>query len=176
MVRLVLFQLVWLACAIGAARGVAWPGVAAGLAALVAIGACAPDGRCVATLAVLCGALGLVAESALAATAVLVHAAPWPIPGLAPAWIVALWAAFAITLAPTLRVLGAAAIAKSALLGALLGPLSYLAGERLGALALAAPIGSGLVVLAATWGLAMPLMMWAARTCEAQRAPGSDGR
>jgi hypothetical protein len=181
--RLLGFQVVWATCAIGAANGQAWPGVVAAAVALALTIRLAPDGRAVALLAVACGALGLAAESLLIATGSIAHAAAGWVPSLAPAWIVALWAAFAITLAPTLRLLGAAPLAKAALLGVLLGPLSYLAGARIGAITVAVPTTQSLAAIAVIWALAMPVLLAAARlagtgggerTLRAPQAPRPD--
>ena len=66
---------------------------------------------------------------------------PGPLPMLAPAWILALWALFAIALREPLRWLhGRWPLA--ALLGALGGPLSYAGAERLGACTLNRPVAT----------------------------------
>jgi len=77
--------------------------------------------------------------------------------GLAPGWILALWALFATTLNASLRWLkGRPVLAVS--LGAVVGPLSYVAGVKLGAVALVEP-ASGYAALVVEWAVAMPVLM-----------------
>ena len=75
----------------------------------------------------------------------------------APLWIIALWAAFAMTLNHSLRwVLGRPFLA--ALLGALGGPLAYAAAARgFGAVTLEPPAWASLGSIAAGWALALAL-------------------
>ncbi len=90
---------------------------------------------------------------------------------LAPAWMAILWGAFAASARPTLGWL-AGRPAAAALLGALLGPLSFAAGERLGALTLGG--SPALAVLAAEWAAAMAIL--AGPGAGARRTPSSPGR
>jgi len=165
------FQLVWLACALGAASGRSAPGIAAAAAFLAvrlaldrrALDRRALDRRLGATgLAALAGAaLGFVAESVLVSIGLVRYAAPWPSAQLAPAWIVALWLAFGATLPIKARLLHGRPLA-AALLGALLAPLSYAAGARLAALETAAPHWPAYAAIALLWALALPLLIAAA--------------
>lgn len=159
LLKLGLFQVVWLACAIGAARESSWPGIVAA-AVLVAFHV-ASSARPRAALAIVlaAGALGLAAESLLVVSGLLRYATPWPIETLAPAWTVALWLAFGTALETTRRVLGSNAIAASGLLGLTLGPLSYLAGERLGALGFPEPSWPSLLAIAVIWSIAYPALV-----------------
>ena len=99
-----------------------WPGI---MAALMVLGLhlAWADNRAKSAHEILAaGAFGLVAESLLAAGGLVHYAAAWPSPLLAPAWIVALWLAFAVTLDPMRALLGSYALAKATLLGGALGP------------------------------------------------------
>jgi hypothetical protein len=87
----------------------------------------------------------------------------------APLWMVALWAAFALTLRHSLAWLRERPL-SAMIFGLLGGPLSYLAGVRLGALEFESGAMVGLIAIAAEWGVAMPLLMrWSATT----RSPAS---
>lgn len=153
------FQAVWLACALGAARGLSWPGICAALtfvaAAIHARGWRRADLVSVALSAI----VGVVAETTLALTGIVRYSAPWPVATLAPAWIVALWLAFGMTLGSLRRLLGPGWPVKALLLGLLGSPLAYWSAGRLGALELIAGTSTSLVAIALIWAIAMPFLL-----------------
>lgn len=155
--NIVLFQIGWFACVLGAAHGLAWLG---SLTALVIAGlhlAAARRPACELRLLLIVAALGFAWDSATAAGGLVTYGAGSLLPAMAPHWMVALWLVFATTLNVSLRWLrGRAGLA--ALLGAVGGPLAYYGGARLGALSLPDPL-TGLAVQALAWGLLMPLVM-----------------
>jgi Protein of unknown function (DUF2878) len=153
-----LFQIVWLSAAIGAARGLTWPGIAAAAIA-IALHATATDGRTLLKKLAVCGLTGFLLESVLVSTGAVRYGAPWPSEVVAPLWIAALWLAFATTLSTTRRALGQRPIAVAAALGAIMGPLTYMAGERLGALTLAEPRLTSLGMIAFLWCAALPTIL-----------------
>jgi hypothetical protein len=151
LINAVLFQAVWFAAVIGAGSGRAWPGVLAvavfAAVTLVNRDTRASDLRLMAVAAVAGGLL----DSVFVATGLLRYAAPWPLPGLAPAWIVALWVGLALGLHHSLRWLRPHP-ARAALLGALAAPLSYLGAARgWDAVAFAVPTWRTLLIVAACW-------------------------
>ena len=159
------FQAVWLACAVGAARGLNWPGVAAAaiflIATLSARGWAKPEVKAV----LASGVFGAVAETLLTTTGLVLHGAAPSLtvagPGfdLPPAWIIALWLAFGATIPAMEAVLGRTIMLNAALVGAVTGPLAYLAGVRLGALQFPAGAWPALAALALLWALALPLLL-----------------
>ena len=158
-IRLFGFQLVWLACAVGAARGHSWPGI---LAAVLLLGfhfAVAIHRHRAVRHVLAAGAFGLVAENLLVSAGLIQYMAQGPIAGMAPAWIITLWLAFAVTVDPVRALLGPHPLVKAALLGSMVGPLSYLAGERLGALAFPKPAWPSLAAIAVIWGFALPALL-----------------
>jgi uncharacterized protein DUF2878 len=159
LLKLVLFQIVWLASAIGAAQGWSWPGIVTAVALVGWHLATAPRWRLAAMTVLAAGILGLIAESLLVAAGLLRYSGTYPTASLAPAWIVALWLAFSTTLETTRRLLGSHPFAKSACLGSCLGPLSYLAGERLGALAVTQARWPSYLAVAIIWGIAYPALL-----------------
>jgi hypothetical protein len=165
----VVFQAAWFACVIGAARGHAALGVAA-VAAAVALALAASDrrgadGRLIAAALV----LGFGWDSALARTGLVEYAAAWPAGGFAPAWILALWALFAVVLREPPRWLHGRPLLAGAF-GAGGGPLSYAAAERLGACRFAdAPLA--MAVLALGWAVMTPLLIALARRLDAPPGP-----
>jgi hypothetical protein len=160
LIALLLFQVVWLSCAIGAGYGLSWPGICAATVAVAWHLASTPNWRRASLIVLATGASGLFAESLLVGAGVIRYSAAWPTDVLAPAWIVGLWLAFGTTLKSTRQLLGTHPIAKSILLGLLLGPLSYLAGQRLGALTFVArPIWPSYLAISAVWGVAYPALL-----------------
>ena len=154
-VNAVVFEIGWFACVLGAAHGLALPGVA--FAAVIVIWQTARARRRTAELQLLGIALllGLLCDSALGASGWIVYAAS-PLAPLAPLWILALWALFATTLNLSLAWLQQRLV-LAALLGVAAGPLSYWGGVRLGALQFAAPL-QAVLALALVWGALTPLL------------------
>ncbi|MCA9593214.1 MAG: DUF2878 domain-containing protein [Myxococcales bacterium] len=150
----VLFQGVWFAAVLGAARGAAFAGPLAAIGYVALRLASKTPARRVLVLGGSGALLGFGVDGALR-SAGWVHYAAAPGPTwLAPPWILGLWVAFALTFAGSLSWLTRRPLA-SVLLGAVGGPVAFWSGERLGALSLNA---STLWVLSGAWALATPLL------------------
>jgi hypothetical protein len=166
------YQLVWFSAVIGAGRGLAWPALLAA-AMFIAFELRRPGGRSrdlrLIVAAVCCG---MVIDGGLAMSGLAVYATPWPSTGAAPAWILAIWAAFAVTLARSLRLL----LPRPGLamaLGAVGGPLAYLGAARgWAAVSFDAAPWPALAALALGWAVALPLLCRLARP----RAPATRAR
>lgn len=155
-VDLVVFQAAWFACVSGAAHG--WPelGMAAVAAALWRHALLSRARRADAVLLAACLAVGALWDTLLARSGLLAYASPWPGPGVAPAWILALWALLATALREPLRALHARPV-LAALAGAVGGPLSYWSAIRLGAGQVGAPVVATLA-LACGWAVITPAL------------------
>lgn len=155
------FQVVWWACALGAAHGHSAPGIiAAGV--FIALLLVLRRGSAQTWLPIIAaGVVGLVAESLLVAHGHVRYAAAWPSEHWAPAWIVALWMSFGATVATMRRLLARHTYPSAALLGTIVGPLTYWAGANVGALRLADAAAASLLATALVWGIAMPLLLLA---------------
>lgn len=154
--NVIAFYLCWFACVVGAAQGVPWAGplaVALFLALQWSLGGLTPHQRRVVLASMVIG-FGL--DSALAAWGWYRFLTNPPGVWWSPAWMVALWANFALALPVALAWLRRRLL-LSALLGAVAGPISYLAGERLGAIVLSP---GALWVLALMWALVLPFLVW----------------
>jgi hypothetical protein len=151
------YQAVWFIAVLGAGRSGTWPALGAlALYALCQL-ASSRERRSDLVLLLLAVGLGTALDGTLAATGLLHYAASSPAlpPGGAPLWILALWAAFALTLNHSLAWLRQRRW-LALLLGAVGGPLAYGAAERLAsAVVFAAPRTRGLAALALGWGLAI---------------------
>jgi len=163
---LLAFEGAWLACVLGAARGWPWAGTVAALAVVAGFVGLSAKPRVDAALIAVTLAFGLAHDSAMAAAGWISYAEPGPLPSLAPAWILALWALFAVVLREPLRWLHAR-LAWAALLGALGGPLSYAAAARIGAIGLPQPTRA-MVALALGWAAITPLLLALARRWDAR--------
>ena len=152
------FQLVWLCCVAGAGSGRGWAGpLAASAFALLTLGF---GGQARSDLRLLALALpiGLAFDSSLAALGWIHYAEAWPSMNIAPAWILALWSGFALTLNHSLAFLRQRP-AMSALFGLVGGPMAYVAAERaFHAVEFAAPQLLPLLALAIGWAAAIPLL------------------
>ncbi len=152
-----IFEAAWFACILGAAHGRPGWGTAAVLAALAWHLAVSARPAAELALAASLAALGLVAESLSLAQGHVAYPAGQPVAWLAPYWIVALWAEFAMAPNVTLRWLKHRPLLALAL-GALFGPLSFIGGVRLGG-ARFVDEPAALATLALMWAVAMPLVM-----------------
>lgn len=159
---LIAYQAVWFLAVAGAGRGSWWPGVAGALAFLVARVATSAHRRVDLQLAVAALAIGLCLESLWVRSGLLNYAAPWPL-AEAPAWIMALWLAFALTVIPLFGYMRTRP-ALAATLGAIGGPLAYLGAARgWQAVRFPVPTWPSLLALSAGWAVALTLLTSLAR-------------
>lgn len=152
-----LFEAAWFACVLGAAHGQPAWGTAAVLAALAWHVAVSARPATELAFAALLAAIGLVAESVVVALGHVAYPAGQPVAWLAPYWMVALWAEFAMAPNVTLRWLKGRPV-LAGVLGAVFGPLSFAGGVRLGG-ARFIDEPAALVTLAVMWAALMPLVM-----------------
>jgi hypothetical protein len=156
------YQLVWFAAVIGAGRGAAWPGIVGMLLYAACHLSAARHWRSDLSLMAAAVAMGLLVDSGLIRAGLAGFAAQWPFTGFAPAWILALWAAFSLTFTQSLVYLQTR-LRLAALLGAVGGPLAYLGAERgWHAVAFTPPSWRALLWLSLGWGLATPALAWMA--------------
>jgi hypothetical protein len=151
---LIAYELVWFAAVIGAGHGLVWPGVvAAGLFAAWRLAASSCR-RIELRLIAVTVALALGLEGLWVTCGLIAYSAPWPLPN-APAWLIALWVAFALTLVPLFGHLhGRPKLAV--LVGAVGGPLAYAAAARAHALQFPTSAWRGLTALSLGWAFALP--------------------
>lgn len=152
------YQLVWFACVGGAASGLAWPGVIAALVfAIATLAFAGRPGADLRTLAIVLP-LGFVVDSGLVASGWITYSLAGPAQSLAPAWIAAIWLAFAFTLNHSLAFLRPHR-ALSAMLGLAGGPLAYWGASRaFGVIEFAQPTVATLAVVGLCWAVLLPLL------------------
>ncbi len=155
-----LFQIVWLAAALGAGRGIPWLGVlVAALALTIHFRVVATDAAEEARFVFAAALIGALVDTLQALAGVFsFHHGAW-LPWLCPPWLFALWLAFASTLRHSLGWLRGRYV-TAALFAAAGGPLAYYAGHRFGAMAMPADVLPSLAVMAVVWALLMPALLW----------------
>jgi hypothetical protein len=165
--NLIGYQLVWFAAVIGAAHGLAWPGV---MGMLVFAGcqlSLARQYRTDLTLMATAFVFGFMLDGGLVRAQLATYAASWPDLAIAPAWILALWMSFALTFSQSLRYLQTR-LWLAALLGLIGGPIAYLgAGRGWHVVSFTEPAWHGLLWLGVGWALATPALAWLARHAHA---------
>jgi hypothetical protein len=156
-INAIAYQTTWLAAIGGAAAGWWWLGPLA-LLLFAAWQLPRSTQRRADVLLVACAALlGFAVDSLFAQSGLLSYSAAVPWAQWAPAWIVALWASFALTLNHSLAWLKRHLLI-AALLGAIGAPLAYTAAARSGALAFPPSATTTLLLLAATWAVLAPAL------------------
>ncbi len=160
-INFVVFQAGWFACVLGAAHGLAWAGTLAASAIVAAHVVFSVRPRAELKLVAIALLIGTVWDSALVMLGWLNYPAGFVIEGIAPHWILALWALFAITLNYSLAWLKSRLVV-AALLGAVAGPMAYRGAAALGAVQFAEPLPAALA-LSLGWAVFTPLLVWLAR-------------
>lgn len=155
-------QLVWLCAVAGAGRGWQWPALLAATIYIVGQLSVASQPRVELRLMLLAlGCAWLVDGVAAMLGSLRYAAAPWG--SVPPPWIMALWAAFAMTLTSSMRFLQGHWL-RPILFGLLLAPVAYLSAARgFNAVQFAAPRWLGLLWLGLGWSIALSLLCTAAR-------------
>lgn len=160
-VNVLLFQIGWFACVLGAAHGMPWAGAIAAAAIVTWHIAHAAQPQRELALLVAAAVLGALFETFLVQTGWVSFNTGVLFEGAAPYWMVALWAIFATTLNVSLRWLRPHP-GLAALLGAVGGPAAYYAGTRLGALEFVAA-GAALATIGIGWAILVPALLGAAQ-------------
>ena len=157
LINIVVYQVCWLACIIGAANSM--PLVGVGLTAIAAAYHLYSADRALPELNLLliAAVIGAFWDSLLVAMGWLIYPSGTLLEGAAPYWIVALWIAFATTFNVSLRWFKQHLL-LGAVFGAVGGPLAFLAGERLGGVEFT-NYPAALTALAVGWGILMPAML-----------------
>lgn len=165
-------QLVWLCAVAGSGRGWQWPAL---LAAALYVGSQLATSRQPGLdLRLLLRALACawLVDGVAAATGAVRYAAA-PLGWMPPPWILALWAAFAMTLTASMAFLQRHRLLPP-LVGLLLAPLAYLSAARgFDAVQLRIPAWHGVLLLGIGWSIALSWLCSVARrgAADAGRRP-----
>jgi hypothetical protein len=156
--NLIGFQTVWFASVYGAGAGLPWLGpLAAGLFASLHL-QFSPTRRRDLHLLVAAIVLGFAVDSVFAASNLLDYASPWPSDSVAPLWILAMWAGFALTLNHSMHFLRDRLL-WAALFGLVGGPLAYWgAGRAFDAVSYPGDALLAKLLLALAWAAVLPAL------------------
>lgn len=157
LVNVILFQLGWFACVLGAASGIPWVGTLGVMIILAHHLHSANSLEKELQLLSLVLLIGFIWDSLLVAFGILDYNSGLFHTSLAPHWIIAMWALFSTTLNVSLNWLKSRYL-LSAVFGALGGPSAYYAGLKLGAVSMPSET-QALVALALGWSLIMPTLV-----------------
>lgn len=169
-VNFILFNALWPVCVIGAAHGLAWPGLL--LVAVFLAWQWHPRNRQAGDIGLVIVALsvGMFLDTLWVQMGLLSFASPGPWTSLAPIWIAALWIGFALALNHSLAwikprpwLAGAAFI--------VLSPFSYAVAARLGAVEWTAPAWQVIAATGLSWFLLIPYLLKLAKRWQAGAAP-----
>jgi hypothetical protein len=155
----VAFQIGWFACVLGGANQLPWLGAVAALVVVAFHLWQLPRPVSELSLILTAMVLGAVLDSLPVALGLVEYPAGMVFSGLAPYWIIAMWALFATTLNISLSWLKGRFV-LAAVLGAIAGPLAYYGGSKLGGMVFLEPKIWGLGILALNWSVAMPLLVY----------------
>lgn len=160
LINFVAFQLGWFASVLSAAKGLPWLGLIVVCLVVALHFRLSDKPRHEWQLLVLAVISGLVFDSLLVSGGLVRYPSGMLFSGMAPYWILAMWALFSTTLNVSMAWLKNS-LALASVMGAVFGPLSYLAGQRLGAIELIDTRAS-MIALAVIWAFVMPMLIYAA--------------
>ncbi len=148
------FQVIWFACALGVPNGVEWIVYPLGLIYVFQHLYFSNQRNFELRLILKSVLLGLVVDSGL----VIIHALSFTSSNnwIQPLWMTILWASLGASLSSSLSWLKSRQWI-AAILGAIVGPLSYLGGEKFGALVIHGM--PGFIALAICWAIVMRLAL-----------------
>jgi len=153
----IFFQITWFACVFGSAHNLIWPGLLCCLA--FTIWQLSPDRRHSNDFKLTFWAciIGAAIDTAWIHLDLFTYKHSWPHSNVAPAWIIALWLAFSLTINHSLQWLRLHPLLP-ALMGLIGAPLSYWAGQRIGAIGFTEKPLLALICLALTWALVLSFL------------------
>lgn len=158
-INFILFQIAWLACVIGAAKGMPLLGVAVTFAVLAWHLHKANNAKPELLLMLAALAIGSCLDQFMLSMQVVAYQEHGWSASLVPVWIMALWLAFATTLNVSLAWMqGHYFICM--LFGAAGGPLAYLGAEKIGAVSLHG--NATYIALSISWAGVTPLLVYLA--------------
>ena len=172
LINLLLFQAVWFVTVLGAAAGNGWIGLIGLTVFFVTHQLTFDSARADFMLAGLAVLIAACVETLIVQTGLLSYKAAIPFEGLAPLWLLVLWANFALTMNGCIDWLHGR-YALAAALGAIGGPLSYFGGLKLGAATTDKNEFFVLACVAIVYAIVTPLLFYFAQQFSARtKKPG----
>ena len=157
-INAMLFNVVWIACVAGSAKGLLWP-------AALSVGVLAtfqlhPKNRHANDLKLVWVSvgLGILVDSLWVQLGWMDFTEKRPFPSFAPAWIVLLWIGFALTVNHSLKWLTAHP-ALPALVGGIAAPITYFAGIKIGAVIYTESVLLVSIGLGVAWTISLTILV-----------------
>jgi len=166
-INVVLYQVGWLSCVLGAARGYPFLGSLFAMLLIVIHLLMSTVRKAEIKLMICACLLGVVIDSSQQALGVFNFKIDpdWPL--WLPLWILVIWAQFATLFHFALSWLSGRYL-LAALFGLVGGPLAYWGGVRLGAAPFGETLLFSIVTLALVWALVTPLLFWISARLDSQ--------
>jgi hypothetical protein len=156
-INFVLFQMLWVACVLGAANRIIWPAIAILFAMLLIYSVPTLRVKNDFLFILICLLLGFILDSLLAFFNFIDYSFDYGFSHIAPLWILFLWVGFALTLNHSMAWLFKN-IKTGYLLMALGPPLSYISADRLGAVIISNMVLTSLLV-SVSWMLVFKALL-----------------
>jgi hypothetical protein len=158
LINAVLFQTLWFACVLGSSHALLWP--AALVMAVMMLWQLHPSRRHPNDIKVLITAivLGLIIDTVWVTFGFMDFNDPRPFQWMSPAWIIIMWAGFALTIKHSMNWLSVHPMLPP-LMGLIGGPLAYFAGRRLGAVEYLTDPMLISCMLAIAWAIALSILV-----------------
>ncbi len=171
-VNLLIYQLGWFACVLGATFERTWLGVAFAMSLVCIHMLLTTDRPNQARLLFAALCVGVCVDTLLLILGVLSFPSGSIVDWLPPVWMSVLWIQFATTFRYCLSWLSGryALCSMAALFGA---PLAFVGGERLGAVVLFSPRVTNLLILGTLWAIAFPMLIFISDRIHANSAEAS---
>ncbi len=158
-INILLFQVAWFACVLGAGKGNFWLGpLAVGIVLIIHV-VMQTNKRAEAMIIGAATLLGLIMDTLMSKFGVFDPArrfipAPW-----SPLWLICMWPNFATLFNVSLRWLHGRYF-LSIVLGSTGGALAYYSGMQLGALLFNPPVIKNVIIVGIAWGIVTPVLFW----------------
>ncbi|MEM7229807.1 MAG: DUF2878 domain-containing protein [Planctomycetota bacterium] len=162
LLNLTWYQLCWLACCLGAGRGLVWLGpVCVAVLTVLHLWFVARDRTREAIMLAVAAVFGYLVDSGIVLTGFLDFPDQARLGGPSTIWMVALWVAFATTLHGFFGFLRNRYV-LAGVIGLLTGGPAYYIGSRIDAVTLPRGDLIGTVVVSLVWLVALPALVWLA--------------
>ena len=158
LLNLLLYQIGWFACVLGAAYSLPWSGTTLGLSLAAVHFTLTTDRIGQARLTSAATVIGLIVDTTLLRLGVYEFESGTVVAWLPPPWMSVLWVLFASTTRYSMRWLSKRYLVCS-VFGLVGAPLAFLGGEALGAISFCDPRTPHLVLLALAWAVAVPALI-----------------
>ena len=160
--NIILFQIGWFACVLGAAYQYPWIGTAIALSVIAIHIIKAGNRPAELRLVFVAVVIGVCFETLLMNSGLTQYSEGKVIENIAPVWMILMWPLFATTLNVSMKWMKPLNLSIAAISGAVLAPVAYYSGQQLGAVTFNNTYQS-LLYIALGWSLLMPLVIITAR-------------